>query len=152
MAKMTRRAFLGGAAGLVAMASLGSWLAWRRNTPEVFVKTAVTRNLDGYAIAGDALDAFAADFLEAESAIMQTRGVQLAMRARQVFFSDIARRLAPRQQRYEMLWLERLIVTRFAQSTDLLYSDPGSRTIRYIRYWDPYVSGCANTLARFDFD
>lgn len=152
MAKISRRAFLTGSVAAVAAVTFGSWFAWRRNTPQAFVRHAILRNMAGYEIADADLDRFAADYLEAEQRFMGARSVRLAMRFRQAFFSDTARRLAPKQQRYEMIWLERRIVTRFVQSTDILYAAPDNRKVTYIRYWDPYTMGCANTIARFDYD
>lgn len=152
MAKMSRRAFLTGSAAAVAVVAFGSWFTWRRNTPEAFVKHAVLRNMEGWEIAAADLDRFTAEYLEAEQRFMGARSVRLAMRFRQAFFSDTARKLVPTQQRYEMAWLERRIVTRFVQSTDILFAAPDNRKVTYLRYWDPYTMGCANTLARYDYD
>lgn len=152
MPKISRRTFLRGSVAAIAAATFGTYLVWRRNSPEAFVKQAVKRNLTDYDTDEAELNRFAADFLKQEHSLMQQSSVQLAVRMRQVFFSDLARKFAPRQQRFEIEWLERKIMTRFVQSTDLLYSAPDSRRITYVRYWDPYSLGCGNPMARYDFD
>ena len=141
---LSRRAFLIGTgasgAGLAAGAASAA-AASPQGTVERFVRAACPAE----GLSDAEVARFAKDFLERSTLSPARRRVVLFLME-----NRWAQALAPEAVRARQARQERHLVTRFLLSTDAFDADRAPGPPRYWGYADPYESGCANPVARFD--
>jgi len=140
--KVGRRQFFFGAAaaaGSLAVSALGV-RAWQESAIANIVRTHVP---DVRVNAAD-MELFKKEVLAHEhdlnSTLLLARGLPPPLR-----------NLLPQAVRAQIAEAEGRIAANFLIGTDYFHPDRKSETVSFIAYPDPYGSGCANPLARFDF-
>jgi hypothetical protein len=139
--KVGRRQFIFGAAaaGSLAVSALGVRI-WRESTVANIVRTRVP---DARVSAAD-MELFEKEVMAHEHVLNRTLLVARGLPAP-------LRNLLPQAVRAQLDKVESRIAANFLMGTDYFHPDRKSETVSFIAYPDPYGSGCANPLARFDF-
>ena len=139
---------------LAPLALLGAALLPRRTVAadaHAPIIAVIDRNFPGLRADRDGLDAFAADLLALRPAVARHPGYESYLSWSWLQDLGLLRRLVPGAITGDIDAFEGTVVTSFLLSTDFFdrLGDPEGR-VSYIAFADPYVSGCANPLARFD--
>lgn len=152
MPRMNRRAFLLSSAvvGGVGLAGTSGY-AFMSTGPEEVVTRIVRYRFPEVRIAEADLQAFARDFLIYDrTSRPKLQALRLLLPMMQ---SDRMSMMVPARVQALYLGFERRIVTKFTMSTDFFAQPAGAgRQLTYTTFADPYLLGCANTLARFDLE
>ena len=141
--RINRRTFLLATAGATVAGSAAA-PALAASGQEV-VERFVRRNCPTEGLSDAEIADFASAFMRRSSLTGHRRRVMLFLLDNPWAHAAMPRRIREAQERQE-----RHLVTRFMLSTDAFDAgrDPGAP--RYWGYADPYSSGCANLVARFD--
>ena len=141
--RVSRRAFLFGAAG-IAVAGSAAVPALAADGQEV-IERFVRRNCPTEGLSNAEIADFAGAFMQRASLTGHRRRVMLFLLDNPWAHAAMPRRIREAQERQE-----RHLITRFMLSTDAFDAERDPGAPRYWGYADPYTSGCANPVARFE--
>lgn len=141
--RISRRGFLLGSAGIAAVC--GSAAPALASSGQSIVERFVRQNCPTEAISDAEITDFAAAFLQRSSLAGHRRRTVLFLLENRWAHSVVPRWVREAQERQE-----RHLITRFMLSTDAFDADRERGAARYWGYADPYNSGCANPVARFE--
>ena len=142
--KITRRTLIGGTLAAGGIAAVGGHqLLGPVADPEGAIASFIARAVPNVSENDSVVTTFAADSIEfVSNRYPGDFDIHIALLA-----NPLLVRFLPERQATFHSDFERLLVTQFMRSTDLLLTEPGA-PVNYIGFADPYQVGCSNPLAQ----
>ena len=116
------------------------------------VVSIVRRRLGQTSIAAEDLDRFVADLTENRQDLLNSTRAKMVIRGRAFFLNGAFRWLMSKNMRHKLDSFEGHILTPLLLGSNFFESEAPPERLEYRQFPDPWALGCANPLARFDFD